>query len=118
MAIEKTLKFKTGTKNTASGSAIATVLSATDDLYQVVTFTADKNNTAGEAILFGDSNVTSAAAGERGRPLIPGAEITLDAAEAEKLGMRGAGSQRYVNLKDLYIDSLTDGDTLSWFGYK
>lgn len=83
-----------------------------------VIITAGSDNTAGEHIVVGDSNVVGALATRRGHPLAPGESITIDGLTADERGTRGIGGGLLVDLAEIYVDCITNDDRVSYMAYR
>jgi hypothetical protein len=82
-----------------------------------VTITAGSDNTVGEHIVVGDSNVVGALATRRGYPLAPGESMFFDGTPANQRGTHGIGGAALIELADIYVDSITSTDRVSYFAH-
>lgn len=119
MAYEK-VRITTGSGEVAAaGTAVALESTAGPaTLVRSVIITAGSDNTAGEHIVVGDSNVVGALATRRGHPLAPGESITFDGTPADERGMHGASGGQLVELTEIYVDSVSNDDRVSYLAQR
>lgn len=111
------LNLLTGIETVASAGT-AVQFQTTNAFVRSIVITANAGNTVGEHIVVGDSNVVGALATRRGHPLAPGEKMIITAEGLNQSGLHGEGSPKMVNLKDLWVDSITSSDKVSWFAIR
>ena len=109
------LNFGSGTIDAASGAGTATVFTSTATKFHTVILCASVLNTS--AVYVGDTNVDATGGSERGLEMAKGATVTIEAASAGERGLHGHQALKTINMADLFIDGLTNGDTVTWFGF-
>lgn len=111
------LEFLTGIETVATaGTAVR--FTTTETLVRSIIITANSGNVAGEHIVVGESNVVGAVATRRGHPLAPGESLTIDAATADERGLKGVEATKMINLADLYVDSVSSTELVSWIAFR
>ena len=107
------LQIITGIETVAvNGTAVQ--FQDTDTFVRAITITANSGNVPGEHIVVGDSNVVGAIATRRGHPLAPGESLVISAEGMGTTGMHGQDSAKLINLRDLWVDSVSNTEHVSW----
>ena len=111
------LEFLTGIETVVTAGT-RVQFTTTDTFVRSIIITANIGNVAGEHIVVGEKNVVGAAATRRGHPLAPGESLTIDAATADERGLRGSEATKMINIADLYVDSVSNDELVSWIAFR